>query len=233
MERLDKLFSSSAILSRKECLIAVKKGRITVNSIVCKTPSVKVDALKDVILLDGKAPDFKKFVYIMLNKPNGVVSATEDTAQKTVIDILPNDFKRNGLFPCGRLDKDTVGLVIITNDGVSAHKKLAPKSKTEKVYYFEIADEILGGQVEKIERGVTLKDGYTVSPCKLKMITKVSGYITLTEGKYHEIKRIFGSLGNKITFLKRISFAGIMLDESLEEGEARYLTTKEENLFTK
>ncbi len=233
MERLDKLFSSSAILSRKECLIAVKKGRIMVNGIVCKTPSVKVDALKDVILLDGKAPDFKKFVYIMLNKPNGVVSATEDTAQKTVIDILPNDFKRNGLFPCGRLDKDTVGLVIITNDGVSAHKKLAPKSKTEKVYYFEIADEILGGQVEKIERGVTLKDGYTVSPCKLKMLSKTSGHITLTEGKYHEIKRIFGSLGNKVTYLKRISFGGIELDANLQEGEARYLTKTEEELFTK
>ena len=136
MERLDKLFSSSAILSRKECLIAAKKCRITVNGEVCKNPSVKVDPLKDVILLDGKAPEFKKFVYIMLNKPSGVVSATEDAAQKTVIDILPSDFKRGGLFPCGRLDKDTVGLVIITNDGVSAHKKLAPKSKTEKVYYF-------------------------------------------------------------------------------------------------
>lgn len=233
MERLDKLFSSCAILSRKECLIATKKGRITLNGLICKDPSVKVDALKDVILLDGKAPEFKKFVYIMLNKPNGVVSATEDKMQQTVIDILPDTFKRDGLFPCGRLDKDTVGLVIITNDGVSAHKKLAPKSKTEKVYYFEIADEILDGQVEKIESGVTLKDGYTVSPCKLKMITKNSGYITLTEGKYHEIKRIFGSLGNKVTYLKRISFGGIVLDEGLEEGKARYLTKQEEELFTK
>ena len=233
MERLDKLFSSSAIFTRKECLIAVKKGRITVNGLVCKSPSIKVDHLKDVILLDGKALEFKKFVYIMLNKPNGVVSATEDGNQPTVIDVLPSDFKRDGLFPCGRLDKDTVGLVIITNDGVSAHKKLAPKSKTEKVYYFEIADDILDGQVEKIESGVTLKDGYTVSPCKLKMLSKTSGYITLTEGKYHEIKRIFGSLGNKVTYLKRISFGGIELDPNLEEGKARYLTKQEEELFTK
>lgn len=233
MERLDKLFSSTAIFSRKECLIAVKKGRITVNGTVVKDPSVKVDSEKDVILLDGKAPEFKKFVYIMLNKPSGVVSATEDGAQKTVIDILPESFKRDGLFPCGRLDKDTVGLVIITNDGVSAHKKLAPKSKTEKVYYFEIADEILGGQIELIEKGVTLKDGYTVSPCKVKMLSKTSGYITLTEGKYHEIKRIFGSLGNKITYLKRVSFGKIVLDENLEEGKARYLTKQEEDFFTK
>lgn len=233
MERLDKLFSSTAIFSRKECLIAVKKGRITVNGTVVKDPSVKVDSEKDVILLDGKAPEFKKFVYIMLNKPSGVVSATEDGAQKTVIDILPESFKRDGLFPCGRLDKDTVGLVIITNDGVSAHKKLAPKSKTEKVYYFEIADEILGGQVELIEKGVTLKDGYTVCLCKVKMLSKTSGYITLTEGKYHEIKRIFGSLGNKITYLKRVSFGKIVLDENLEEGKARYLTKQEEEFFTK
>ncbi len=233
MERLDKLFSSCALLTRKECLIAVKKGRITVNGLVVKTPSQKVDALKDVILLDGKAPEFKKFVYIMLNKPSGVVSATEDGNQQTVIDILPSSFKRDGLFPCGRLDKDTVGLVIITNDGASAHKKLSPKSKTKKVYYFEIADPILDGQVEKIEKGVTLKDGYTVSPCTIEMLTKNSGYITLTEGKYHEIKRIFGSLGNKITYLKRISFAGIILDKNLEEGTCRYLTKQEEELFTK
>lgn len=233
MERLDKLFSSCALLTRKECLIAVKKGRITVNGEVVKSPSVKVDETRDVILLDGKAPEFKKLVYIMLNKPSGVVSATEDTKERTVLDILPSDYRRDGLFPCGRLDKDTVGLVILTNDGASAHKRLSPKSKTEKVYYFEVADGVLKGQVEEIERGVTLKDGFTVSPCKVKMLSSTSGYITLTEGKYHEIKRIFGSIGNKITYLKRISFGGIFLDESLEEGKCRYLTKLEEELFTK
>lgn len=233
LERIDKIFASCEVLSRSECALAVKKRRITVNGEIVKSPSQKADINKDEILLDGKSVELNKFVYIMLNKPSGVVSASTDGNFKTVIDILPESFKRKGLFPCGRLDKDTVGLVIITNDGVSSHKRLAPKTHAEKVYYFETADEYSNEDIFSIEKGVTLKDGYTTKPTKVKRITKTSGEITLTEGKYHEIKRIFGSLGNKITFLKRISFAGIMLDESLEEGEARYLTTKEENLFTK
>ena len=132
MERLDKLFSSCAIMTRSECQMAIKSKRVTVNGSVVTSPSLKVDASVDEILLDGKKPNFKKFVYIMLNKPSGVVSATEDGESKTVIDILPSEYKRQGLFPCGRLDKDTVGLVIITNDGVSAHKRLAPKNFTKK-----------------------------------------------------------------------------------------------------
>ncbi len=233
MERLDKLFSSCAIMTRSECQTAIKSKRVTVNGSVVTSPSLKVDASVDEILLDGKKPNFKKFVYIMLNKPSGVVSATEDGESKTVIDILPSEYKRQGLFPCGRLDKDTVGLVIITNDGVSAHKRLAPKNFTKKDYYFEVLDEVLDSQVEIIENGVTLKDGYTTRPCEVKMLTKTSGYVTLTEGKYHEIKRIFGSIGNKISYLKRVSFGGIVLDETLEEGSCRYLTTSEEELFTK
>ena len=169
----------------------------------------------------------------MLNKPNGVVSATEDSSFPTVIDILPNNMKRKGLFPCGRLDKDTVGLVIITNDGISAHKKLAPKNQTEKVYHYKTADPVSKEDLSKIEKGVLLKDGYTTKPCKVIPLSNIEGEITLIEGKYHEIKRIFGSLGNKITYLKRISFAGIKLDENLKEGEARFLTSQEELLFIK
>jgi 16S rRNA pseudouridine516 synthase len=233
MERLDKYLSNAEVLTRSECKIAIKRKQIAVNGVICKDASQKIDAENDVITYNGEVVKFDKFTYIMMNKPSGVVSATDDGKDTTVVDLVPENMQRKGLFPCGRLDKDTVGLVIITNDGVSAHKKLAPKSKTEKVYYFEIADEILGGQVELIEKGVTLKDGYTVSPCKVKMLSKTSGYITLTEGKYHEIKRIFGSLGNKITYLKRVSFGKIVLDENLEEGKARYLTKQEEDFFTK
>lgn len=233
LERIDKIFTSCSVLTRSECALAVKRKRIILNGEIVKTSSQKADIVSDEILLDGKKVDFKKFVYIMLNKPQGVVSASEDGQCKTVIDILPNTFKRKGLFPCGRLDKDTVGLVIITNDGVSSHKRLAPKTHAEKVYYFETADEYSEEDIISIEKGVTLKDGYTTAPSKIKRITKKSGEITLTEGKYHEIKRIFGSLGNKITFLKRISFAGITLDDNLLEGEARYLTNEEEKLFTK
>ncbi len=232
-ERIDKIFASCGVFTRSECLIAVKKKRITVNGETVKAPSQKADLACDVILLDQKPVELKKFAYIMLNKPAGVVSASEDGKCKTVVDILPKAFKRKGLFPCGRLDKDTVGLVIITNDGASAHKRLAPKSKTKKVYYFETADVVSGFDVLKIEAGVLLKDGYVTAPSEVELLSETSGRITLTEGKYHEIKRIFGSLGNKITYLKRISFSGIELDGALKEGEARYLTKKEQELFTK
>ncbi len=232
LERIDKIFASSEVLTRSECQRAVKRGRIKVNGEIIKSTSIKADKDNDEILLDGKSVEFKKFVYIMLNKPQGVVSATDDKLDKTVIDILPEDYKRRGLFPCGRLDKDTVGLVIVTNDGVSAHRRLAPKNHAEKVYYFECAEEVSYSDKTKVENGVLLKDGYTTKPCKVKLLTKNSGEITLTEGKYHEIKRIFGSLGNKITYLKRIEFAKIKLDTTLREGEARYLTKEEENLFT-
>lgn len=232
-ERIDKIFAKASILTRSECAIAIKKKRITLNGEIVTSPSIKADSKSDSILLDGKVCDLKEYVYIMLNKPSGVVSASTDGKDKTVIDILPKEMLRKGLFPAGRLDKDTLGLVIITNDGVSAHKRLSPKHHAEKVYLFTVIEDVLDEDVKKIEQGVVLKDGYKTAPCKVEMLTKTQGYITLTEGKYHEIKRIFGSLGNKITFLKRVSFAGIMLDENLSYGQARYLTDEEEALFTK
>ncbi len=233
LERIDKIFASCGVLTRSECASMIKRKKITVNGEIVNSPSQKADISKDNILLNGNKVELKKFVYIMLNKPSGVVSASTDGNCKTVVDILPESFKRKGLFPCGRLDKDTVGLVIITNDGISSHKRLAPKTHAEKVYYFETADEYSNTDILNIEKGVTLKDGYVTAPAKVRRISKTSGEITLTEGKYHEIKRIFGSLSNKITFLKRISFADIKLDENLEYGEARYLTIEEEKLFTK
>ncbi len=233
MERLDKAFSSCKLYTRSEITKIIKQKRVSVNGVIVNKPEFKVDVNADKILVDGQEVIFNKFAYIMLNKPYGVVSATEDGKDKTVIDILPNEFKRVGLFPVGRLDKDTVGLVILTDDGVSAHKRLAPKTHAEKVYYFETADEVFDSVAREIESGVLLKDGYTTKPCKVKLLSSNSGEITLTEGKYHEIKRIFGAKGNKITYLKRIEFAGIKLDESLPEGECRYLTEKEIELFVK
>ena len=233
LERLDKVFSSCGISTRSECLSLIKKGNVTVNGERVKTPSLKVDTNVDIIALDGEVLTLKKFVYIMLNKPLGVVSSTDEGGQTTVIDIIPDNMKRDGLFPCGRLDKDTLGLVILTNDGQSAHRRLAPKTHAEKEYLFETAEIVTKEDISKIEKGVTLKDGYVTMPCKVKMNSQTQGVITLVEGKYHEIKRIFGSLGNKITYLKRISFAGIYLDENLKEGDCRYLTPAEEKLFTK
>ena len=232
MDRLDKAFSSCKMYSRTEITKIIKQKRVSVNGIIINKPDFKVDLSVDKIELDGKAVTFNKYAYIMLNKPNGVVSSTDDGRDLTVIDILPKEYKREGLFPVGRLDKDTVGLVILTDDGVSAHKRLSPKKHAEKVYYFEVADPVSEDVRLSIEKGVLLKDGYVTKPCKVKLLTDKSGEITLTEGKYHEIKRIFGAKSNKITYLKRISFAGIILDKNLKEGECRYLTDSEIKLFT-
>ena len=232
MERLDKFLSNAEVLTRSQCKIAVKRKLITVNGVVISDASIKIDENVDEVCYNGNKVEYKKFTYIMLNKPSGVVSATDDGNFQTVVDLVPLEMKKKGLFPCGRLDKDTVGLILLTNDGVSAHRRLAPKSKTEKVYYFETAETISDSEVETLEKGVTLNDGFTTAPCKITLKTSKSGEIILTEGKYHEIKRLFGYTGNKVTYLKRLKFANIVLDSNLAEGECRYLTNEEIALFT-
>lgn len=228
--RLDKYFSSQKILSRSECGEYLKKGRIAVNGEIVKKGDLKIDPEKDEITLDKKPIKYEKYVYILLNKPFGVVSATEDGRDKTVIDLLPDSLQKRNLFPCGRLDKDTVGLVVITDDGESAHAALSPKKHVEKEYYFETADEYDEKDRKAIEGGLTLRDGYTTKPCKVERKSEKSGVITLTEGKYHEIKRLFGARGNKITFLRRDSFGGIRAD-NLALGEWRYMTDEETKIF--
>ena len=169
---------------------------------------------------------------MLLNKPKGVVSATEDGKDKTVIDLLPQDIKKFDLFPCGRLDKDTTGLIILTNDGVSAHNSLSPKRHVEKEYYFKTADAYSDEDITAIENGITLKDGYTTKSCRISRLNDFEGHITLTEGKYHEIKRLFGARGNKIVELNRIRFGNILLGD-IPLGSFREMTKEEENYFKK
>lgn len=232
MDRIDKLFASNGILTRSECKREVRKGNIKVDGKVISSTSIKVSDENVVTYLDNVI-HFSKFIYIMLNKPKGYVSSTEEKGEKTVLDLVPEEFFRKGLFPCGRLDKDTFGLLIITNDGDSAHRRLSPKSQTEKVYYFELADPIREEVIKKIENGIELKDGYKTKECEIKLINETSGRITIREGKYHEIRRIFGAVGNKVLTLKRESFGGIKLDENLKEGNCRLLTEDEIKLFCK
>ena len=229
--RIDKFFSEIGMFSRKESAEKLKKGLITVNGEIVKKGDFKVDENLDEVCYNGTPVIYKKFAYILVNKPNGVVSATEDGRDKTVIDLLPDSMRKLNLFPCGRLDKDTVGLVILTNDGQSAHNALSPKRHVEKKYYFEVADPFLDEDIFAIESGLKLADGYVTKPCKIERKTQTSGYITLTEGKYHEIKRLFGARRNKIVFLERISFSKIQLGD-LPRGEWRYLTDDEEKIFT-
>lgn len=230
-KRVDKIFSERGVLSRSECERAVRKKEIAVDGITVKSPSEKVEETAE-ISYKGEILRAEKFSYIMLNKPQGVVSASKDGNFPVVTDILPDDLRRDGLFPCGRLDKDTEGLVILTNDGESAHRRLSPKNHVGKVYFFTAAEPLTEDALNKIRAGVMLKDGFVTKPCKIVLKGDNCGEITLTEGKYHEIKRIFGALGNKITYLKRISFGGIALDDTLGSGEARRLTPEEVKLFT-
>ena len=228
--RLDKFFSSLKLLSRSECQKAVKQKRIAVNGVIASSPDMKIIPETDEIYLDGNKIIYKKCLYMLVNKPKGVVSATEDGRDKTVIDLLPEEFKKFDLFPCGRLDKDTTGLIILTNDGVAAHNSLSPKRHVEKEYYFKSADAYSDEDVSAIESGITLKDGYTTKSCRISRLSDFEGYITLTEGKYHEIKRLFGARGNKIVELERVRFGKILLGD-LPQGSFRQMTEEEENYF--
>ena len=228
--RLDKFLSNMGKASRSEGGRLARSGKITVNGVVVKKPDIHIDENKDIICVNGVTVSYKKYAYIMLNKPEGYVSATDDDREKTVLDLLPDEERRLNLFPCGRLDKNTLGLVILTNDGDSAHKCLSPKHHVSKIYKFECKCPLPLENVKTLENGVDI-GGYFTKPCKITMDSDTSGEITLTEGKYHQIKRMLEAVDNKITYLERITFGGIRLDTSLDRGEWRYLTADEEALF--
>ena len=224
--RIDK-FVSEIGYSRKDADFFIKNKQITINGKLVLKKDQKIDEYKDVISINGNVCKYSKYVYIMLNKPAGVVSATEDKEQETVLSLLPQTLQKRNLFPVGRLDKETMGLLILTNDGDYCHRMISPNRNIEKVYRFELADEISDESVKKIEEGIELKDGYVTLPCKIEMKSKKCGEITITEGKYHQIRRMFGAASNKVTYLERIREGKIVLDTSLKRGEWRELTKQE------
>ena len=228
-ERLDKYISSQSALSRKEAAKAIKDKRVSVNGDICRVPDTKVDTGCDSVTLDGKALVFKEHVYYMMYKPPGVVSATEDREEKTVLDILPPVLMRDGLFPAGRLDKDTTGLLIITDDGEYAHRMLSPKKHVDKSYIATLdrePDEEIG---KLFEKGIVLADGTVCKPAKAESMDDGSVKVMISEGKYHQVKRMFAALGYKVVALKRIKIGGLSLDESLVEGAVKELTKAEAN----
>ena len=231
MERLDKYITSRGTLSRKEVQKLIKSGAVTVSGEVCRQTDRKVGE-SDAVCVNGQAVDTEKFIYIMMNKPAGVVSATEDKRDKTVLDILPEEFKRPGLFPAGRLDKDTEGLLIITNDGDLAHRMLSPKKHVEKQYVAELDGEITEETVRKFENGIVLVDGTKCMPAKLKNglnNDKNVGIVTICEGKFHQVKRMFAACGLKVVHLQRISIGNLYLDGKLPIGCCKSLTNLEIN----
>lgn len=230
--RIDKLISDCGIASRREAARVARCGGVTVDGVPVKDLSRHIDPEKSRVSYLGRDINYAKFTYVMLNKPEGYVSATDDKSLPYVTELLPEELRRRELFPVGRLDRDTVGLMILTNNGPLAHSLLSPKHHVEKEYFFRAAEPLSHGSEELFKNGVTLADGYE---CKSAVLTlsqdRMSGTIILTEGKYHQIKRMIASLNNKVVFLERIRFSDIVLDESLSRGEWRYLTDEEINIL--
>ena len=228
--RLDKFLSETGTLSRSESGRAVRAGKITVNGRVAKSPSEQVDPERDEIFFAGERIAYRRFTYILLNKPDGYVSATEDGREKTVLDLLPEKLQKLALFPCGRLDKHTLGLMLLTNDGQLAHDLLSPRHHVAKRYRFSVKFPLTAEEIARLEQGTVLDDGYETKPSHIEPDSDgKGGIITLIEGKYHQIKRMMESVHNQITSLERISFGPLTLEEGMARGEWRYLTEAEEN----
>ena len=228
--RLDKYITENGLASRSDAGRSIRFGEVRVNGQPVRDPSFHIDPETDRVSYKGEEIIYRRFTYIMMNKPEGVLSATEDSRQTTVLDLLDKRLKRIGLFPCGRLDKDTVGLLILTNDGQLSHKLLSPRHHVPKTYRFETEKPL--SRLDELEAGVTLEDGLVTKPCTVTPEGERRGTITITEGKFHQIKRMFEAVDNRITFLERIDFAGIPLDPNLPRGSWRYLTPEEESLIT-
>ena len=216
------------VATRSESSKAARGGLILVNGVAVKKADAHIDPEKDEIIFCGRKIEYRKYTYILMNKPDGVVSATEDGRDKTVIDLLPEELQKLNLFPCGRLDKHTLGLVMLTDDGDLAHRLLSPKHHVKKKYYFESKFLLADEEIFYLERGATLEDGYVTKPSEIELLPDGrSGYITLVEGKYHQIKRMLEAVNNKITYLERITFGPLTLEKELGRGEWRFLTKDE------
>ncbi len=230
MERIDKILTNAGLMSRKDAKIAAKKGRICVNGSVVKSADFKISDA-DELTLDGERVCREKFYYIMMNKPAGYICSTDDPSAPTVMSLIDTCDLRHGMFPVGRLDKYTVGLLLISNDGQLAHNLLAPKKHVKKTYFFRLESPFDESYIPEIEKGITLDGNVKAKPASVKMDSETEGYITVTEGMFHLVKRIFEAAKNKVVYLKRTEFGPLSLDENLPEGSYRFLTLDEAKLL--
>ena len=229
--RLDKFLSETGTASRSESKKAARVGGVTLNGVAVRDLSVHIDPENDRISYMNTPVIYQKNIYIMMNKPDGVISATEDGNEKTVLELLPEKYRKMEIFPCGRLDKNTLGLLILTNNGALAHRLLSPKCHVEKTYRFECERPLTDGDVELLCKGVDIGEKSSTQPAKVTLTSNRSGEISVTEGKFHQIKRMFQAVCNKITYLERIRFADIPLDTTLARGEWRELTEEETKIL--
>ncbi|MBQ8309897.1 MAG: rRNA pseudouridine synthase [Clostridia bacterium] len=224
--RLDKMLSECGLASRKETARAVRAGQVTVNGVAAKRADMQVDPATDAVTFCGKPVCYRKYVYIMLNKPDGYVSATEDGRAPTVVELLPEEYRKMELFPCGRLDKHTLGLMLLTNDGQLSHRLLSPRHHVPKSYAFRVKFPLSEQDVTALEAGVDI-GGYVTKPCTVSLSGEREGIISITEGKYHQIKLMMEAVHNQITYLERRTFGPLSLDPMLSRGEWRELTDGE------
>ena len=235
MMRLDKFLCETGFGTRSQVKELLKKGLVTVNGVAAKKPEQKIDEHKDQITCQGKTASYEKYVYYMLHKPAGVVSATEDKREKTVLDLLKSEDRRDGIFPVGRLDKDTEGFLLLTDDGDLAHRLLSPRKHVDKTYYAKIAGSVTEAHIERFREGLDIGDEKKTLPAMLEILaskTETSEIrITIHEGRFHQVKRMFEAVGCKVTYLKRLSMGAVALDGTLAPGDYRPLNEKERELL--
>jgi 16S rRNA pseudouridine516 synthase len=232
--RIDKFLANMGFGTRKEVKKLLKTGTVRLNDETVKDAKIHIDVNRDSVIVNGEVIEYKEFIYLMMNKPQGVISATEDSKDETVVDLLQLEDAHYEPFPVGRLDKDTEGFVLLTNNGKLAHELLSPKKHVPKTYYARIQGVVTEEDVAKFKIGVTLDDGYETKPGDLVILN--SGEIseielTITEGKFHQVKRMFIAVDKKVTYLKRLSIGPLKLDPTLELGEYRELTDEEIELL--
>ena len=229
MERLDKILAGTGRWSRREVKELIRAGRILVNGLPARAPEEKYDRSGLDLRVDGAPVSGEAFYYLMLHKPGGVLSAAEDPRQKTVLDLLPAHLRRAGLFPAGRLDKDTEGLLLLTNDGVLAHSLLSPRSHVDKIYFVRVEGALDQGDEAAFAAGMILEDGLECLPAGLERLERPDeALVTLREGKYHQIKRMLEQRGKPVRYLKRLTMGPLQLDPALNPGEWRPLTAREQ-----
>lgn len=232
--RIDKILSNLGYGSRAELKVYCKKGMVKVNDKVISNPGTQVDTDVDKIEFNNEVVNYREFVYIMMNKPDGYLSATFDKRDPIVLDLIDSSYLAFEPFPVGRLDKDTEGLLVLTNDGQLAHRVLSPKKHVPKTYYAKIQGKVTEEDILAFEKGVILDDGYETMPSQLKILKSDDMSeieLTIHEGKFHQVKRMFESVGKKVVYLKRLSMGKLMLDENLGLGEYRELTDEEVKLI--
>lgn len=226
-ERLDKLIASMGQYSRRDVGRLVRAGRVCIDGIPARSPDLKCDPQSVQITVDGQLLAYARFTDLMMNKPAGVLSATEDGRSQTVLDLLPPDQRKRGLFPVGRLDRDTEGLLLLSNDGPLAHALLSPKHHVDKVYYARVDGTLDAADIAAFEAGMTLSDGLVCMPAGLELLEDSACLVTLHEGKFHQVKRMLAARGAPVLFLKRLRMGPLALDETLAPGEYRPLTAEE------